>query len=101
METISHRGAADTESVRQSDIGTERVYVRTSLRLSFSLSLYLFISVFAAPLWLFMPMRSSLPPDSDIIYHHSLRKGRAGIRTTDEIPSHRDVEEDEELALEL
>src|SRR5215510_498998 len=43
----------------------------------------------------------SLTPDSDVIHPHLLRELGAGIRAADEIASHRDVEEDKELALEL
>src|SRR4030095_4957983 len=43
----------------------------------------------------------SLTPDSDVIHFHLLWERRAGVRTADEIASHRNVEEDKELALEL
>src|SRR5262245_34461457 len=47
------------------------------------------------------PAGVSLTPDPDVIHPHLLREWRAGGRTADEIASHRDVEEDKELALEL
>src|SRR5262245_31685489 len=43
----------------------------------------------------------SLTPDSDVIHPHLLRELRAGVRAADEIASHRDVEKDKELGLEL
>lgn len=43
----------------------------------------------------------SLPPDSDVIHPHLLREWRAGVRTADEIASHRNVEKYKELGLEL
>ena len=45
--------------------------------------------------------RISLTPDPDVIHPILLRKGRTGGRAADEIASHRAIEKDKELALEL